>query len=64
MSFLVATTSLPAVYRPNDDRESAARSCQKTDNYSGHYVIASSQPPERRPLECRTLVPKFNFEEF
>ena len=30
---------------------------EKTDGNSGHYVIASSQPPERRPLECRTLVP-------
>ena len=28
MVFLVATTSLPAVYRPNDDRWNAARSCQ------------------------------------
>ena len=28
MTFLVATTSLPAVYRPNDDRWNAARSCQ------------------------------------
>ena len=28
MSFLLATTSLPAVYRPNDDRWNAARSCQ------------------------------------
>ena len=27
--FLVATTSLLAVYRPNDDRWNAARSCQK-----------------------------------
>ena len=27
--FLVATTSLPAVYRPNEDRWNAARSCQK-----------------------------------
>ena len=32
---------------------------EKTDNYSGHYVIASSQPPECRPLERRMLVPKF-----
>ena len=24
----------------------------------GHYVIASSRPPERRPLERRPLVPK------
>ena len=30
MAFLVATTSLPAVYRPNDDRWNAARSCQKS----------------------------------
>ena len=28
MAFLVATTSLPAVYRPNDDRWNAARLCQ------------------------------------
>ena len=31
---------------------------KKTDDYSGHYVIASSQPLERRPLEHRMLVPK------
>ena len=30
---------------------------KKTDENSGHYVIASSQPPEVRPLERRTLVP-------
>ena len=29
-----------------------------TDENSGHYVIASSQPPKRRPLERRSLVPK------
>ena len=28
MTFFVATTSLPAVYRPNDDRWNAAFSCQ------------------------------------
>ena len=28
MAFLVATTSLAAVYHPNDDRWNAARSCQ------------------------------------
>ena len=28
---------------------------EKTDENSGHYVIASSRPPERRPLERRTL---------
>ena len=31
---------------------------EKTDENSGHYVIDSSWPPERRPLERRTLVPK------
>ena len=31
---------------------------EKAGDYSGHYVIASSRPPERRPLERRTLVPK------
>ena len=30
---------------------------EKTDDYSGHYVIASSRPPERRPLDRRMLVP-------
>ena len=29
---------------------------EKTGDYSGHYVIASGRPPERRPLERRTLV--------
>ena len=31
---------------------------ENTDENSGHYVIASSRPPERRPQECRTLAPK------
>ena len=31
---------------------------EKTDENSGHYVIASSRPPEHRLLERRTLVPK------
>ena len=30
---------------------------EKTDDYSGHYVIASSRPAECRPLERCTLVP-------
>merc|ERR1711954_388923 len=30
---------------------------EKTDENSGHYVIASSRPPERPPLERRTLAP-------
>ena len=33
---------------------------EKTDENSGHYVIASSRPPERRPLERRTLAPKLS----
>ena len=33
---------------------------EKTDENSGHYVIASSRPPERRPLERRTLAPKIS----
>ena len=56
---IVATTSLPAVDRPNADRPNAARSRQKNGVFSGHYVIASSLPPERWPLERRTLVPIF-----
>ena len=31
---------------------------ENTDENSGHYVIASSRPPESRPLERRTLAPK------
>ena len=30
---------------------------EKTDGNSGHYVVASSRPPECRPLERRTLAP-------
>ena len=30
---------------------------EKTDENSDHYIIASSRPPERRPLERRTLAP-------
>ena len=30
---------------------------EKNGVFSGHYVIAGSLPPERRPLEGRTLVP-------
>ena len=45
---IVATTSLPAVDRPNADRWNAARSRQKNGVFSGHYIISSSLPPERR----------------
>ena len=36
---------------------------EKTDENSGHYVIASSRPPERRPLERRTLLAIATFSE-
>ena len=32
---------------------------EKSDENSRLYVIAGSRPPERRPLERRTLAPKF-----
>ena len=54
---IVATTSLPAVDRPNADRWNAARSRQKKEKngvFSGHYVIASGLPHERlRPNDNR-----------
>ena len=30
---------------------------EKTDENSGHYVIARSRPPERRELKRRRLLP-------
>ena len=30
---------------------------KRAEDNSGHYVVASSRPPERRPLERRTLAP-------
>ena len=59
----MANTSLPAVYRPNDDRWNAARSCQKKRML---FLVATMSLPavyrpndnaEQRPLERRTLVP-------
>ena len=35
---------------------------ENTDENSGHYVIASSRPPKRRPLERRTLAPNKFFD--
>jgi len=43
--------------RKVDDGEKKKKRKEKNDVFSGHYVIASSLPPERRPLERRTLVP-------
>ena len=39
MTFLVATTSLPAVDRPNADRWNAARSCQKSKQNKALGII-------------------------
>ena len=41
----------------NTSLEAKGAKKEKTDDYSGHYVIASSRPPEHRPLERRTLLP-------
>ena len=38
-------------------REETGKKKGKADENSGHYVIASSRLPERRPLERRTLAP-------
>ena len=62
MTFIVATTSLP-VNRPNETARTTItgtpHACaKKNDENSGHYINASSRPPERRPLERRTLAPK------
>ena len=37
---------------------------EKNGVISGHYVIASSLPPEQRPLERRTLVPIWMLEQY
>ena len=39
-------------------RKKKKKKREKNDVFSGHYVVASSRPPERRPLERRTLAPK------
>ena len=44
--------------RDGGKREKNWKKKEKTDENSGHYVIASSRPPECRPLERRTLAPK------
>ena len=40
-----------------EKKEKKRKKREKNGVFSGHYVIASSLPPERRPLERRTLVP-------
>ena len=43
--------------RDGEKKKTGGKKGEKTDDYSGHYVIASSWPPERWPLERRPLVP-------
>ena len=43
--------------RDGEKNEEKTKKQEKTDENSGHYVVASSRPPERQPLERRTLVP-------
>ena len=45
--------------RKGRDGEKRGEKKENMDENSGHYVIASSGPPERRPLERRTLAPIF-----
>ena len=44
--------------RDGEKKNGKKKKREKTDGNSGHYVIASSRPPERWPLERRTLAPK------
>ena len=44
--------------RKGRDGEKKTGKKENMDENSGHYVIASSRPPDRRPLERNTLVPK------
>ena len=41
----------------DDGEEKKKEKKEKNGIFSGHYAIASSLPPERRPLERRTFVP-------
>ena len=49
--------STPSMRKDRDGEEEKNGKKEKTDENSGHYVVASSRPPERQPLERRTLAP-------
>ena len=49
--------STPSMRKVDDEEKKRKKRKEKNGVFSGHYVIASSLPPERRPLERRTLVP-------
>ena len=51
--------STPSMRKGRDREKKTGGKKEKTDENSGHYVIASSRPPECRPLERRALVPKY-----
>ena len=55
--------STPSMRKGCDGGKKTGEKKEKTDENSGHYVVASSRPPERRPLERRTLVPKCHLSE-
>ena len=50
--------STPSMRKVDDGEKKKKRNEKKEKNvvFSGHYVIASSRPPGRRPLERRMLV--------
>ena len=52
--------STPSMRKVDDEEKEE----EKNGVFSGHYVIASSLPPERRPLVRRTLVPKYHKVEY
>ena len=54
MAEIVATTSLPAVYRPNDDRWNAARSCQKGQENWIHIVFSQKADLVPHPHHPKT----------
>ena len=53
----VATEETGKKNGKNGEKKGEKKKKENTDENSGHYVIASSRPPERRPLERRTLSP-------
>ena len=57
--------STPSMRKGRDgEEEKTGKKGEKTDDYRSHYVIASSRPPKRRPLERRPLVPIWTFSTF
>ena len=54
--------STPSMRKDRDGKRKEKREKKNREN-SGHYVIASSQQPEHRPMERRKLVPKVDLRE-